>query len=213
MLTSALVSIRRRSATRRRRAGPAAMVSAVGPPSTVTFAAGVEDAQFQPTRPHCARNSQSDALCPLLCPTAGRRFPSSLNRGAPTTFVSPATGRRDASPPTVRTWRQDDFVSISQVDEKVGVSRQTLHTWVGPLLSGGPGGVGGSVASTDVVSASDARPRGSGGVGVEAFSPYRDHGERALGQEPSNNPGPNERQCRAGTGTTVARRPEPHPEL
>ena len=52
-----------------------------------------------------------------------------------------------------------DGLSISQVAEKVGVSRQTLHAWLARYVAEGLDGSGGSVASAGAVSASDARRR------------------------------------------------------
>ena len=64
-----------------------------------------------------------------------------------------------------------DGLSVSQVADKVGVSRQTLHAWLARYEAEGVQGSGRSVASAGAVSASDAGPGGGGGVvGVAAHS-------------------------------------------
>jgi transposase len=63
-----------------------------------------------------------------------------------------------------------DGLSISQVAEKVGVSRQTLHAWLARMRCRASR-AGGSVASAGVVSASDVgggRGRGSGATPLAA---------------------------------------------
>jgi transposase len=59
-----------------------------------------------------------------------------------------------------------DGLSISQVAEKVGVSRQTLHSWLARYEAEGLEGLVDPVASAAELSASDATGRGGGGVGV-----------------------------------------------
>jgi len=58
-----------------------------------------------------------------------------------------------------------DGLSVSQVAEKVGVSRQTLHSWLARYEAQGLE-AGESVASAGVVSASNAGGGGSCAVGV-----------------------------------------------
>ena len=62
-----------------------------------------------------------------------------------------------------------DGLSVSQVAEKLGVSRQTLHAWLARYEAEGSR-VGGPVASAGVVSASDAGGGGGGGVGAAALA-------------------------------------------
>ena len=63
-----------------------------------------------------------------------------------------------------------DGLSISQVAEKVGVSRQTLHSWLARYEAEGLEGLSGSVASAGELSASDACGGGGGVVGVASFA-------------------------------------------
>src|SRR3954454_6898859 len=69
-----------------------------------------------------------------------------------------------------------DGLSVKQAAEKAGVSRQTLHAWLGRSEGGGvgggrAGGVGVRVASASVVSASDAGGGRGGGGGVASRAP------------------------------------------
>ena len=61
---------------------------------------------------------------------------------------------------------QVDGLTVTEVAEKFGVSRQTVHAGCAAMRQGGLDGVGGSVASAGVVSASDAG--GGRGAGVRA---------------------------------------------
>ena len=59
---------------------------------------------------------------------------------------------------------QVDGLTVTEVAEKFGVSRQTVHAWLRRYEAGGLEALGGPVASAGVVSASDAG--GGGGAGV-----------------------------------------------
>ena len=73
-----------------------------------------------------------------------------------------------------------DGLSISQVAEKVGVSRQTLHAWLARMRCRASR-AGGSVASAGVVSAPDAGRGGGRAVGVASVASV--YGPAAAGVE------------------------------